>query len=50
MTVDEDEPQDPAMLDDDFQLPADFRDWKSCLMAILQCYQQPLGKSKPGSR
>jgi len=45
--VDECEPQDPATLDDNFQPPADFRDRKSRLKAIVQRHQQPLGKPKP---
>jgi len=47
--VDEQEAQDPATLDDDFQPPADFRDRKSRLVAVLQRHQQPLGKPKSNS-
>ena len=46
MTVDD--PQDPATLDENFQPPADFRNRKSRLMAVLQRHQQPLGKQKAG--
>ena len=49
MMVDECEPEDPATLNDDFQPPADFRNRKSHLMAVLQHRQQPLGKLKAGS-
>lgn len=49
MTVDEHEPQDPPTLGDNFQPPADFRDRKGRLMAVLRRHQQPLGKPKTGS-
>ena len=48
MIVDEGEPQDLPMLDENFQLPADFWDLKSRLTAVL-LQNQPMGKPKPGS-
>ena len=48
--MDEGDPQDPATLDENFQPPADFRNRKGRLMAVLQRNQTPLDKPKPGLR